>query len=108
MENAKSETRPQLGEARGKPTPAIVARMESSLTDLEKRWSGRRRPKAFYLKADDWDAFIAANDWPTVRTMFGNNPPREVVDPSFNGLPVRQSKGRDSRLYDQSSAGRQI
>src|SRR5438270_263363 len=33
---------------------AITDRMAKALADLEKRWGGRRRPKAFYLLASDW------------------------------------------------------
>jgi hypothetical protein len=89
-------------------TPAIVDRMALALADLDSRWAGRRRPKAFYLMPDDWAAFTA-REWPTIRTMFGNNPPIEVTDPAFNGVPVRLSSSKiQSRLYDNTTTGRAI
>lgn len=86
---------------------SVVQRMGAALDRLEKQWSGRRRPKAFYLIADDWREFTATNP-PTIRTMFGNNPPRERIDPAFRNIPVRESTGKASRLYDNTSTGRDI
>lgn len=86
----------------------IVDRLAQALTNLDIRWKGQRRPKAFYLVGEDWSAFIATNP-PTIETMFGNNPPVKVTDPSFNGVPVRQSQSRlQSRLYDNTTTGRAI
>lgn len=86
----------------------ILDRMETALADLDRRWAGKRRPKAFYLLADDWAAFMAT-DPPTVQTMFGNNPPTLVTDPAFREIPVRESTGRTaSRLYDNTTTGRAI
>ena len=87
--------------------PTITARMGFALADLAQRWGGKRRPKAFYLNADDWQAFIATEP-PTIETMFGNNPPRRVTDPAFRGLPVRQSPSRTSRIYDSTQQGRAL
>jgi hypothetical protein len=84
---------------------AVHHRLECALATLEQRWRGKRRPKAFYLNASDWNAFIAS-DPPTIDTMFGNNPPRRVTDPAFRGVPVRESTSKLSRLYDHTTAGR--
>jgi hypothetical protein len=86
---------------------SVVSRMEQSLRDLDRRWKGKRLPKAFYLCPDDWLAF-AATDPPTVETMWGNNPPTKVTDLAFQDLPVRQSTAKVSRLYDHTSTGRAI
>lgn len=88
-------------------TTTISTRMEQALADLEECWNGKRRPKAFYLITADYDAFLAT-DPPSISTIFGNNPPRQVIDPAFNGLPVRESTGQASRLYDHTSTGRAL
>lgn len=77
------------------------------MVDLDKRWAGKRRPKAFYLIADDWRDFMATEP-PSVETMFGNNPPIKVIDPAFKGVPVRESTGKESRLYDNTTTGRAV
>jgi hypothetical protein len=86
----------------------ITERMAEMLTDLEARWKGKRRPKAFYLSPMDWAGFMATEP-PTVRTMWGNNPPKPRVDPAFKGIPVRSSMGKGlpgtSRLYDNTATG---
>jgi hypothetical protein len=86
---------------------AVVERMSHALAELDKRWAGKRRPKAFYLVADDWRDFMATNP-PTIQTMFGNNPPTLVTDPAFRETPVRESTGKVSRLYDSTTTGREI
>lgn len=85
----------------------IANRMAKGLAALGAHWKGNRRPKAFYLIADDWAEFMTTKP-PTIRTMFGNNPPRERLDPAFDGVPVRESKGKESRLYDHTTTGRSI
>jgi hypothetical protein len=84
----------------------INLRMDRALHQLTDRWP-KRRPKAFYLVPHDWAAFMAV-ERPTIRTMFGNNPPRERVDPAFSGIPVRESKGQHSRLYDNTASGHPV
>lgn len=77
----------------------ITDRMALGLEGVVAR---KRRPKAFYLGPADWVDFLSTNP-PTVESLFGNNPPRLVVDPAFEGVPVRQSVNvapRKSRLYD--------
>lgn len=85
----------------------VTERMAEALAKLEKAWGGRRRPKAFYLIADDWREFMATEP-PSIETMFGNNPPTLVTDPAFNGIPVRETTGKLSRLYDWTSSGREL
>jgi hypothetical protein len=78
-------------------------RMDAAMADLERRWKGKRRPKAFYLTQEDFDAFMAT-DPPTVETTFGNNPPQRWTEPAYRGVPVRLTKSRTSRLYDDPTA----
>lgn len=81
--------------------------MAEGLRLLEERWNGRRRPKAFYLVPADYSAFTATKP-PKVRTTWCNNPPLERIDPAFREIPVRESKGKKSKLYDHTSTGRAI
>jgi hypothetical protein len=88
----------------------IASRMAAALASLQEKWGGRRLPKAFYLSEADWTEF-SAGEWPTVQTMWGNNPPKLRTDPAFNGVPVRASKSSGetaSRLYDHSSYGHSL
>ena len=85
----------------------VTDRMSAALNDLHVRWKGKRRPKAFYLASGDWDEFIATEP-PQVRTMFGNNPPVEHIDPAFGGIPVRPTKSKTSRVYDNTASGRAL
>jgi hypothetical protein len=84
----------------------IDDRLAAALADLHRR-SPTRRAKAFYLNESDWAAFTAT-ERPTIGTMFGNNPPRKVNDPVFEGVPVRASRSAKSRLYDHTASGREI
>lgn len=88
----------------------ITVRMDEALDRLRSRWP-KRRPKAFYLGPGDWEAFMAT-DPPTIRTMWGNNPPQPRTDPAFREIPVRQSTAKGlpgaSRLYDNTTCGRPI
>lgn len=85
----------------------ITERLQAALDRLAANWSGRRRPKAFYLIESDWDEFMATKP-PTIRTMWGNNPPTSVEDPAFGEVPVRLSTGKQSRLYDNTTTGRNL
>lgn len=84
----------------------INDKLAQAVARLSVRWP-KRRPKAFYLTPDDWTQFMATKP-PTVRTIFGNNPAREVTDPAFQGIPVRQSEGKTSRLYDNTTTGHAV
>jgi hypothetical protein len=86
---------------------SILDRMAQSLRDLDRRYMGKRLPKAFYLQHGDWVDFMAT-DPATVETIWGNNPPTKVTDPAFQDLPVRLSAAQVSRLYDHTSTGRVI
>lgn len=82
----------------------ILERMTEALRDLEKRWRGRRTPKAFYLGPDDWTDFLAT-DPPSIETTFNREP---AVEPGFENVPVRASRNvpaRQSRLYDSTTTG---
>lgn len=81
--------------------------MEKAIRRLDKQWGGRRTPKAFYLNRADWAEFIAANP-PTVRVLWGNNPPIWRDDPSFKGVPVRETDSASSRLYNSSGGGNAV
>lgn len=85
----------------------ITERMARALADLDRRWRGRRRPKAFYLNGDDWLAFKATSP-PNVTTDWGNNPVQQRTDPAFDGVPVRPSTSTASRLYNNASSGFEI
>lgn len=85
----------------------ITMRMAQTLRVLSSHWGGRRRPKAFYLIESDWNEFMATKP-PTIRTMWGNNPPTSVEDPAFQDVPVRLSTGKQSRLYDNTTTGRNL
>ena len=85
----------------------ILDRLAASLRGLDERWNGRRIAKAFYLRAADFEEFLAT-DPPTVETVWGNNPPKERVEPAFEGVPVRPSKGDANRLYDHTSSGHTV
>jgi hypothetical protein len=86
------------------PRPMTLEdRMDAAMADLERRWKGKRRPKAFYLTQEDFDAFMAT-DPPTVETTFGNNPPQRWTEPAYRDVPVRLTKSRTSRLYDDPTA----
>lgn len=71
---------------------------------LAGHWTGKRRPKAFYLGPADWEDFEAmAREKVTV--PWGNNPPVMREEPAFNGVPVRPSQNvppHQSRLYDHT------
>lgn len=82
----------------------ITDQMSDALHSLEQRWRGKRRPKAFYLGPDEYAAFMAT-DPPTIETVWGNNPPKDRIEPSFRNLPVREAKGLECRLYDHCSYG---
>lgn len=85
----------------------IIERMAEALHQLHNHWSGKRRPKAFYLGPDDWLEFMAT-DRPNVETVWNNEP---SVEPAFNDVPVRASKNvppRQSRLYDHTTTGRML
>ena len=86
----------------------VEERMFEALAKLAERWP-RRRPKSFYLTAEDWDEFIS-KPRETVTGIWGNNPPTERTDPSFEGVAVRSTKGISgvSRLYDNCSYGHLI
>lgn len=88
---------------------SIRDRMDVALDRLERHSRGRRRPKAFYLSADDWVAFEATSP-PRARFAFGNNPPVYREEPQFRGLPIRRTRSATapSRLYDHTSTGRAI
>jgi hypothetical protein len=82
----------------------IRERMAAGLERLNKKWGGRRRPKAFYLGPDDWRDFLATEP-PTGASLWNNKP---ALEPLFEGIPVRQSKNvlpRRSRLYDHTKTG---
>lgn len=85
----------------------ILERLEATRAAHATHWRGKRWPKAFYLVPDDWAEFMAT-DPPTINTQWGNNPPQDLVEPAFEGVPVRKSKGQRSKLYDNTSSGRQI
>jgi len=85
----------------------ITDRMADAVGQLKAKWGDRRRPKAFYLVRKDFNEFLAT-DPPRVRTMFGNNPQREVEDAAFGEIPVRPSTGKSSRLYDNTTTGRDL
>lgn len=85
----------------------ITERMADALQQLNARWKGQRRPKAFYLVSDDWAEF-SQSEWPTITSKFGNNPPMTVTEPAFSGVPVRKSKGRSSKLYNHTSSGTEL
>lgn len=85
----------------------ILERMAASLEALDRTFDGRRKAKAFYLNALDFDRFEATN--PPIETFpFGNNPPEQRDEPAFRGLPVRLSRAAVSRLYDWTTTGRPI
>lgn len=88
-------------------TRTIEGRMAEAIALLEVRSGGRRSPKAFYLHPADWIAF-RATEREKVETSFGNNPTILVIDLAFNGVPVRESTGAQSRLYDNTGAGRAL
>lgn len=73
--------------------------MNEALGDLERRWSGRRKPKAFYLGPADWADFMATKP-PMIDAELNGWP---VSEPGLGDVPVRASKNvapRSSRLYD--------
>lgn len=87
----------------------ILDRMNDCLRQLQERYP-KRRPKAFYLRDDDWLAFKGTEPG-TIRTMFGNNPPRPRLDLEHKGVPVREFTGKgpgQSRLYDDTTTGRPL
>lgn len=88
-------------------TRPIVDRMHEGLQLLAAHWSGRRRPKAFYLGPADWEDFCAT-DPPIIPTIWNNT---EVHEESFEGVPVRPSKNvapRASRIYDHTGTSRML
>lgn len=85
----------------------VTERMADALHRLAKHWSGKRRPKAFYLVGPDWDEFRAANP-PTARFPFGNNPTIYRDEPVYEGVPVRPTGAKASRLYDHTTQGRDL
>lgn len=87
--------------------PEIISRMERALAHLEGHWSGRRKPKAFYLGPADWEDFIATGP-PIIASIINREPARE---PGFHDIPVRPSKNvppRQSSLYDNTGTGRPL
>ena len=87
--------------------PAIIGQMRAALEELQARWGGRRRPKAFYLGPADWEDFIATG--PPEKATTHNLQP--AWEPVFSDVPVRPSKNvppRQSRLYDHSGTGRSL
>lgn len=86
----------------------ITERMSDALSRLDApHWRGKRKPKAFYLAEPEFEEF-KATDPPTVQSLWGNNPPQRVTDPAFRDVPVRLSTSRNSRLYDNTHAGRDL
>lgn len=91
-------------------TRTVLDRMDEALYALAQKWP-KRRAKAFYLCAPDWDEFRAHADVAcTVTVMVGNNPPVPRTDPAFQGVPVRPSDTTRgvSRLYDDTTTGRDL
>lgn len=85
----------------------ILERLAAELATLETRTKGRRRPKAFYLTAEDWAEFEATKP-PTIRVTWGNNPPKGRDDLAFRDIPVLPSSASISRLYDHTTTGRPV
>jgi hypothetical protein len=82
--------------------------MDAALATLSRHWTGRRLPKAFYLNEEDWAEFMATGPAERVTGPWGNNPPVMVTDPGFRGVAVRSSKSPKSRLYDETTSGREL
>jgi hypothetical protein len=85
----------------------LERRMSLAIAQLEAKWGGKRKPKAFYLNADDWAVFNVMHDeLPTfVRVPFGNNPTVWRDEPAYCCLPVRPSKSTISKLYNHTTQG---
>lgn len=87
----------------------ILERLDRALAELEAHWTGRRKPKAFYLSPADWAEWRAAtSNPPIVRVPFGNNPTVWRDEPAYRDVPVRESRSSQSRLYDDTTTGRAI
>jgi len=84
----------------------ITERMTAAIAYLRER-QPRRGPKAFYLVEADWAEFMAT-DPPTVTVPWANNPRIMRDDPAFEGVPVRQTDGKQSRLYNDAGVARTL